>query len=130
MRLWCLFVGLFGAVLAGATFDPTDAPLELLILILSGQDFEWTDHLRFAFGLQGALSIGLAYLYYTLLQASIRHGFEKSVWKMAFGAHVIWFLLDGITSQATGFQLNILLNTIILAWSVLPLWKSGLLATD
>ncbi len=42
LRLWCLFVGLFGTVLAGATFDPTDA-------------------------------------------------------------HVIWFLLDGITSLVAGF---------------------------
>ena len=40
LRLWCLFVGLFGTVLAGATFDPTDAPLELLISILSAQAFE------------------------------------------------------------------------------------------
>ena len=69
LRFWCLFVCLFGAVLAGATFDST-------------------------------------------------------------GALVIWFLLDGIASLVAGFELNVLSNTIILAWFVLPLWNSGLLAID
>lgn len=122
LRLWCLFAGLFWPVLAGATFDSTDAPMEVMFSIVSGWDFEWADHLRFAFDLQGALSLGLAYPYCMLLQASVRHGFDELVWKMAFGALLVWFLLNGITSLATGYELNVLSNTIILVLFVLPLW--------
>jgi len=80
---WCVLVGGFGIVLAGGAFELTDGPVRIIIGLLHPGDYEPSDHLRFGIGIQGTLTLGLAILMYTILQASGRHAPDRRTWILA-----------------------------------------------
>ena len=124
---WCCYIGFFGLVLAGATFEATDAPARLAINLLGGAGYELTDHLRFGIGIQGALSLALAIIIYGIAKSHRQSPVDNRVWQGVLCALAVWFVVDGITSYATGFYLNIASNAFILITLWLPLFKSNLL---
>ena len=124
---WCVFVGLLGLLFAGAGFDATDAPARLIMSMLNASSYAMTDHLRFALGLTGALTMGLAALYYAAFQVGFSHNLGKSFWRGLLTALLIWYVVDSVISLANGFGLNVLSNTIILIAFIIPFLKGGLL---
>ena len=42
-------------------------------------------------------------------------------------ATIIWYVIDGYISYATGFALNIVSNTLLLLFLLIPLLKTGAL---
>ena len=124
---WCAGIGVFGLVLAGAGFDATDGLILFLLGLFNPNPYEMSDQLRFALGLQGALSMALAVLYWGAIRAAVRHKLDAQLWRAMLAALLVWYLVDNIVSLATGFAPNLLSNTLIVALFLLPLLKTGVL---
>lgn len=52
------------------------------------------------------------------------------VWRLLTVSVVGWYLIDGVLSAATGFPLNIVPNTLLLAGFVAPVLGSGVLRSS
>ena len=129
LNVWGWVVIVFGLVLAGGGLDPTDGPVEILYGILgSGAAFDWTPHLRFSVALMGAVTMGWGFTILFLLPAI--HAVGASAWRGLTAAMVIWFVIDGLLSAATGFALNNLPNTALAIAYLVPLLASGVLKSE
>lgn len=125
---WCWLTGVFGLVLAGAGFETTGALARFLLGIVAPPALELDPHLRFAFGLSGALTLALAVLYYAAVRAhNAGGGLGRPFWKLALAALLLWYVVDGAISLANGFPLNLVSNTLLTILFVVPVVKAGLL---
>lgn len=124
---WCALLGLFGLVLAGAGFEATDGPARFLLATMNPTPVEYNEYLRFALGLLGSLSLGLAVLYFAAARAEMTRRLGRSFWMTAFAALVVWYVVDNIISLANGFFLNVASNTLIVILFLIPWLKSGVL---
>lgn len=125
MKIWCWGVFAFGVVLTTAAVPPADALVRMLYTLFSGGGanaaaFD-TDAMRFALGLQGALTMGWAL---TML-AAIRTG--APVWRELTIAVLLWYFVDSAISLATGFALNAVSNTVLTIAYLIPVLASGVL---
>ncbi len=128
LTLSCLGAGLFGLVLYGAAFSATTAPTALFLdLIGKPWPAEPGEHLRFAFGLMGAITIGWMMTLYTLLRAawSLGEAEARPLWRGAGLAIAVWYVIDSYVSIATGFPLNAVSNTVLALFMLLPLVVTG-----
>lgn len=128
LNVWVGAVVIFGLVLAGGGLDATDQPVEVLLALLGGNAVEWTSQLRFSVGLMGAVTIGWGFTFAAAFAAAHRLGDAAApVWRMITVAVVVWFVIDGALSIATGFALNVAPNTALLVGYLLPLLVTGAL---
>jgi hypothetical protein len=126
---FCLALLVFGIVLAGGAFAATTGPIRLLLVVLGqSDDIVFQPALRFSLGVLGAVTIGWAISFYTTIQAAIdleQRG--RPLWRGMVAAALGWFVIDNILSVATGFALNIIPNTLLLAQLLIGIRGSGVL---
>lgn len=129
LRLWAWGVVLFGALLAAAGFASSGAPALFLIGQFGAGTFA-PDHIhRFAIGLMGAVSIGWGLTLIVTLRALFALDMPKAapLWRTLTGAVLVWYVIDGAISLATGFALNAVSNTALLTLYLFPVLRSGVL---
>ena len=76
----------------------------------------------------GAVTMGWGFTILFLLPAI--HAVGASAWRGLTAAMVIWFVIDGLLSAATGFALNNLPNTALAIAYLVPLLASGVLKSE
>lgn len=129
MAVWRLSVAGFGLVLAGAAFEATDG-LVRMIFALVGEALppEMGEPLRFSIALMGAVTLG----WWLTLEAAFRAidllgDRVAPVWRGVTVSVVGWYVIDGALSAATGYALNIVPNTVLLAGYLIPVMATGVL---
>ncbi|WP_213269572.1 hypothetical protein [Hyphomonas sp.] len=129
MTLWCWAVILFGIILAAGGLPEADGAVGFLYGLLGnlGADGLRLDApgLRFSVALMGAVTIGWGLTILFLLPAI--HAAGAPAWRGLTAALVIWYVIDGVLSVATGFALNILPNTALAIAYLVPVLASGAL---
>lgn len=132
LTLWCIGVGLFGLLLAGAVSDATDGPLRALMSAWGGPTpYDPDAHHRFAYGLMGAVTFGWSISLYAAFKAATMLGDAGApIWRILVTGALLWFLVDNTISIATGFWVNAVSNTVILALLFVPLLASGVLRRE
>lgn len=130
LKLWAWGVIIFGVALASGAFAATDA-LVRPIFDLLGNPFptEPDAHHRFSLGLMGAVSIGWGMTLLGVFKAifGLTRDSAAPFWRAVLVATLGWYVIDGYISYATGFALNIVSNTLLVAFLLIPLFKSGAL---
>jgi hypothetical protein len=125
---WAIGVVLFGALLAGGAFDATDGLLRMLLTLFGNPLPEIMDaHHRFGFGLMGAVSIGWGLTFWLLFKAInlLDAPTAAPLWRKLTLFVLIWYVVDSYISIATGFWMNAVSNTLLIALYLVPLLKSG-----
>lgn len=126
--LWSLFIIVFGFVLVGAGLTATDGIATLIFGIVGATDIAWTPVLRFAVALMGAVTLGWGMTLLVAIRAAIALGDQgPAVWRGILLAMMVWWVLDSAMSVATGFWLNAVSNSLIVAAFVIGLIGSGAL---
>jgi len=129
MKIWCGAVIVFGAVLASGAFPATDGLVRTLYDVLGSQgrpDFDATA--RFSVGLMGAVTLGWGLTLGAVIDAAHRLGERAApVWRMITVGIFVWYVIDGAISIATGFALNAVSNTALLAGYLVPVMASGVM---
>lgn len=127
IKVWCCGIILFGAVLAAGGLPATDGAVRFLYGILSSgplpDGFLDAPGIRFSVALTGAVTIGWGLTILLLLPAIHQAG--APAWRRLTAALVIWFVIDGALSAATGVPLNNLPNIALMAGYLAPLLASG-----
>ena len=124
MKVWCWGVLVFGVVLALAAVPAANGVTGLVITTLGGApDLLDQPALQFAFGLQGALSIGWA----LTMMAMVNVADSAPVWRALTFSVAVWYVIDSVISVATGFPLNAVSNTLLMVTFLIPLLASGVL---
>lgn len=130
LKLWAWGVILFGVVLAAGAFAATDAVVRPIFDLL-GNPFpaEPDAHHRFSIGLMGAVSIGWGLTLLGVFKAvfGLARDDATPFWRAILNATIIWYVIDGYISYASGFALNIVSNTALLVLLLIALVKSGAL---
>lgn len=130
LRLWAVGVVVFGVVLASGAFAATDAAVRPIFELL-GQPFpaQPDAHHRFSLGLMGAVSIGWGATLIGVCNAAFKLSGEAAApfWRALLWSTIIWYVIDGHISYATGFALNTVSNTMLLVLLLVPLLKTGAL---
>jgi hypothetical protein len=130
MSVWAIFVALFGLVLAGAAFGATDGIARTLFSLFGNpMPAEPDDLHRFAIGLMGAVTMGWGLTYFAAFKAL--HGLAKEsaapLWRFLTFASLIWYVVDSSISCATGYTMNAVSNTLVMAGYLIPVVKSGVM---
>ena len=128
---WCLAVGMFGALLAGGVLEVTSGPVRMIFAQLNGPgQLDLNPHVRFCLAVLGAVSIGWSITLYSAISAANQLGKQagKLVWRQLIAATITWYVIDSGLSIATGFGLNAIPNTVLLAGFLLPVISSGVLS--
>ncbi|KCZ94731.1 hypothetical protein HHI_08053 [Hyphomonas hirschiana VP5] len=129
MTVWCWGVILFGAVLAAGGLPGTDGAVTFLYSLLGNLSVDalqlGAPGMRFSIALMGAVTIGWGLTILFLLPAI--HAAGASAWRGLTAALVIWYVIDGALSAATGFALNIVPNTALAIAYFVPVMASGVL---
>lgn len=129
IKVWCIGIILFGAVLAAGGLPATDGIVRFLYGLLSSDPlpdgFLDAPGIRFSVALMGAVTMGWGLSILFLLPAI--HAAGAPAWRGLTAALVIWFIIDGALSAATGFALNNLPNTALAIAYLVPLMASGAL---
>jgi hypothetical protein len=124
--IWSWAVIAFGALLAGAAFPATDAPVRMLMGVMHGEAPPAMDaYLRFGVALLGAVSIGWGVVMLGVMQVAFRMGAEAApIWRAITTGVVIWYVVDSALSVTTGFALNAASNTALLVGYIIPIFAS------
>lgn len=127
ITLWCWAVILFGALLATAGLPATEGIAGLAFSLIGGApvDAGYFDPpgMRFSVALMGAVTLGWGFTILFLLPAI--HAAGAPAWRGLTAAMLIWFVIDSAFSVSTGFVLNALSNTLLMAGLLIPLLASG-----
>jgi hypothetical protein len=119
----------FGVVLALVAWPATDGPGRFVFAILSGDPARLAlldqPIARFGLGLQGALTIGWAMTMFAMLRLAQAGG--AAVWRSLTLSLLAWYGIDSAISMATGFPLNAVSNTLLMAGYLAPVLASGAL---
>jgi len=130
MTVWCWTVLVFGAVLALVATPATDGAARLVFAMISRDPASDTllaqPAMRFAMGLQGALTIGWSLTFFGMVRAADLGG--APVWRSMTVALAAWFLIDSAISIMTGYPLNAVSNTVLIAAYLVPVLGSGVLS--
>ena len=124
MRVWCWGVLAFGAVLALAAVPALDAAPRWVLDLLGG-DPAMLDQpaFRFAFGLQGALTLGWGLTMIAMIRIADTGG--APVWRSLTTSLLTWYVIDSLISLSTGFPLNAVSNTLLTVGYLAPVLASG-----
>ena len=126
LTIWCAAVALFGLLLAGAAFEPTQGPAQILFALMGPTGTATFDtQARFAIGLMGAVTLGWGLTTWVLIAAAPT--LPPAVWTRLTAAITVWFVIDSTISIATGYWLNAVSNTIFVAAYLLPILRTGVL---
>jgi hypothetical protein len=129
LAVWRLSVAGFGLLLAGAAFEATSGPVRMIFaLVGEALPVEMDDPLRFSIALMGAVTLG----WWLTLEAAFRAidllgDRAAPVWRGVTLSVVGWYVIDGVLSAATGYALNILPNSLLLAGYLIPVLVTGVL---
>lgn len=129
MAVWRLSVAGFGLILAGGAFEATSGPARMIFALLGeALPLEMPATLRFSIALIGAVTLG----WWLTLEAAFRAidllgDRAGPVWRALTLSVAGWYLIDGALSAATGFALNIVPNTGLLAGYLIPVLATGVL---
>lgn len=125
---WSYFVMLFGLVLVGAGLPQTDAIARTIFSIIGATNVEWTPELRFATALMGAVTLGWGITTLVAIRAALALGDAgTATWRGILTALLAWYVLDSFMSVATGYWLNAVSNTVILAAFAVALFATSVL---
>ncbi len=128
---WCGFVMVFGAALTLVALPATDALPRWIFAVISQNPASDAllaqPAMRFGFGLQGALTIGLALTFLGMARAAETGG--APVWRSMTLALTTWFVLDSGISVITGFPLNAVSNALVMAGYLIPVLASRALVS-
>lgn len=125
---WCAGVALFGLVLAGAAFEATSGPTRMIFTLLNGELADLNPPLRFSIALLGAVTFGWSLTFAAAIAAAVQlDRSARAIWRVLTASVAAWYVIDSSLSIATGFGLNAVPNTAILAGFLLPLVRSGVL---
>lgn len=129
MNGWCWGVALFGLVLAGAGLEATSGPTRLIFGLLNGpESLELNAQMRFSVALMGAVTLGWALTLRAALGAAHQLGEHAGpTWRGITASLLVWYVVDSALSVATGFGLNAVSNSVILAAFLLPILRAGVL---
>jgi hypothetical protein len=125
---WCLAVGMFGIILAGGGLEVTSGPSRIIFDLLNGPgELELDPHMRFSLAVLGAVSIGWSLTLLAAVQALnlIDKQLGKPIWVLVIASVMSWYVIDSILSIATGFGLNTIPNTVLMAGFLIPVIRSG-----
>ncbi|CAN5494594.1 hypothetical protein BH10PSE5_BH10PSE5_00480 [soil metagenome] len=129
LTVWAWLVAVFGLVLVGAGLEATDGPTRLIFGLVNGpEDLVLNAQMRFAVALMGAVTLGWALTLMVTFDAAHRLGTEAGpTWRGVMASAAAWYVIDSSLSIATGFGLNAVPNTLLMAGLLLPLLASGAL---
>lgn len=130
LTVWAWGVILFGAALAGFAFEASSGFTRFFFgLIGNPVADEPGQHMRFAMGLIGCITMGWGITFMAAFKAAhmLTGEAAASVWRLTTAAVVIWYVIDSSISAATGFPLNAVSNTALLALFLIPIRASGVL---
>ena len=130
LSAWAILVTVFGLVLAGGAFAATDG-LTTMLFTLFGNPLpaDIDAHHRFAIGLMGAVTMGWGLTFWGAFKAlyTLNNAAAAPIWRYLLGVSLVWYVVDSGISIATGFWINAVSNTLLLALLLIPLVKSGAL---
>lgn len=129
MTVWCSGVLVFGVVLALAAVPGLSGPPRLVLAVISGDRAGGAlldqPAMQFAFGLQGALTIGWALTMFGMIRLADVAG--APVWRpLTFGL-TVWYVIDSAISVITDFPGNAVSNTLLMATYLIPVLATGVL---
>jgi hypothetical protein len=129
MRLWCIGVGLFGIVLAAGASGLTSGPAHFVLDVLNGPaSISPSPELKFSLAVLGAVTIGWSIILFGAIEAAASLAEKgRELWGWLTAGVVTWYVIDGTLSMMTGFGLNVVPNSILLATFLLPLLLTGVL---
>lgn len=129
LTVWGWAVALFGLALAGAGLEATDGPTQLIFGLLNGpEELVLNAQMRFAVALMGAVTLGWALTLLVTFDAAHRLGAAGGpTWRGVMASAAAWYVIDSGLSIATGFGLNAVSNTLLMAGLLAPLLASGVL---
>jgi hypothetical protein len=128
LNLWCAGVTLFGVILALTAFAPTDGLARLVFTLFQTPLPNNMDNLhRFSIGLMGAVTMGWGMTLYVAFQAAhlLDPAHAPRIWRSVTIVALIWYVVDSYISVATGYWMNAVSNTLIMALYLIAIWRSG-----
>ena len=127
LSVWAVGVTIFGLVLAGGAFEATDGLTRALFSLFGMPMPDNADaHHRFAIGLMGAVTMGWGLTYFAAFKAlgALERATAAPIWRGLIGASLVWYVVDSFISIATGFWMNAVSNTIVIALLLIAVIKS------
>jgi hypothetical protein len=129
MRVWFAAALVFGAVLSLAAVPGADGPARWVLATISGDPAMAAvidqPVMRFAFGLQGALTIGWMLTLMAAVQGAQAVG--PALWRQVVIGVLAWWAIDSAISVMTGFGLNAVSNTLLTVGFLIPVFGSSVL---
>lgn len=129
MRVWFAAALAFGAVLSLAAVPGADGPARWVLATISGDPAMSAmldlPVMRFAFGLQGALTIGWMLTLMAAVQGAEAVG--PTLWRKVVVGVLAWYVIDSAISVITGFGLNAVSNTLLTVGFLIPVFGSRVL---
>lgn len=126
---WFAVAMAFAIVLALAAWPQADAITRPILRLIAGDAHHSSLFdpmpMRFAIGLQGALSLGWLLTAMIAMRAADRLGGQ--IWREITAAFGIWYGVDCAISLSTGFPLNAVSNTALIIGYLVPVLGSGVL---
>lgn len=130
MIAWFVFGMAFAIVLALAAWPPADGITRPILGLIAGDAHPSSIFdpmpMRFAIGLQGALSLGWLLTMMIAMRAADSLGAQ--IWREITAAIGVWYVVDCAISLGTGFPLNAVSNTILIIGYLIPVLGSGVLS--
>lgn len=129
---WCVSMVLFALLVAGGALEATDAPFRLMLgLVGGGEPIVMSPALRFSTGMLGGVFLGwIVAITFTLRIAVAMGSAGRPLWVASTLGLGAWYVIDSALSFATGFGLNVLPNTLALAFFSIGLIGSGVLRPE
>jgi hypothetical protein len=127
LKFWCLYNAALGVAMTLTAIPGLDRPLVWLLDLVywpfDGDPALLARETRLAAGIAGAVLAGWMVIVYGLVSSGVLQA-NPALRKTLLWSLVMWFVLDSVQSAANGAALNVLINAVILAGFVVPLWKS------
>lgn len=133
LSYWAVLVSVFGLILAGGAFAPTDKAVDLLFGLFGAPLPAIPDqHHRFSIGLMGAVTVGWGLTLLVAFRAlnALGPGTAAPFWRQISIAVAIWYVIDNYISIATGFWPNAVSNTLLVVLYGVAIARSGVLKAD
>ena len=126
---WCVSMMLFALLVAGGALEATDAPFRLMLAVAgSGEPILIAPALRFVTGVLGGVLLGWIVTLTLTLRIAMGMGHAgRPLWLASLFGLCAWYVVDSTLSVMTGFGLNLVPNTLALAFFLIGLKGSGVL---